>query len=190
MKSLAAGIVPYKIQSISWTFPPLNSQISRLFGRATPSCWSHFEHCDIKMGSPDNEYLYSTLCPSIISTCSSLKFQLKMAQCSVWGVVMLRLIFTPRTVLIYNVKPGWESGQICHGLTTSCIFSSHTHRLFQIQFWWFDDDTKAMELNYVLSVPSSPSYCSWDSPKRCLGKRKMEDEASPTVDNFTRSSCT
>ena len=33
--------------------------------------------------NPNIECLYSTLRPSIISTCSNLKFQLKMAQCSI-----------------------------------------------------------------------------------------------------------
>ncbi len=54
---------------------------------AMSSNWPHFEHCDIKMGCLDIECLYSTLCPNI-SMYSNLKFLLKMAQCSVWGVVI------------------------------------------------------------------------------------------------------
>ncbi len=50
--------------------------------RASLSRWPLFEHCDIKMGSPDNEALYSTLCLSIIATCSTSQFHLKMSQCS------------------------------------------------------------------------------------------------------------
>ncbi len=56
--------------------------------RASLSSWSHFEHSSTKMGSPDNEPLYSSLCLSIISTCSTSKFHLKMSECSAWGVVM------------------------------------------------------------------------------------------------------
>ncbi len=40
------------------------------------------------MGSPDNEALFSALCLSIISTCSTSKSLLKMSQCSACGVVM------------------------------------------------------------------------------------------------------
>ncbi len=60
--------------------------------------WSHFEHSGTKMGCPDNEALYWTLCLSIISTCSTSKFHLKMSQCSAWGVVMPVANLTPRTV--------------------------------------------------------------------------------------------
>ena len=52
------------------------------------SRWPPFEHSGTKMGNPNNEPLYSTLCLSIISTCSTSKFHLKMSQCSAWGVVM------------------------------------------------------------------------------------------------------
>ncbi len=49
---------------------------------ATPSSWSQFEHCTIKMGIPNIEPLYPILCPSITSTCSTSKLPLKMSQCS------------------------------------------------------------------------------------------------------------
>ncbi len=48
---------------------------------ASLSRWPPFEHRHIKMGSPDNEPLYSTLCLSIIATCSTSKFHLKMSEC-------------------------------------------------------------------------------------------------------------
>ena len=56
--------------------------------RASLSSWSCFEHSSSKMGSPDNEALHWTLCLSIIATCSTSKFHLKMSECSAWGVVM------------------------------------------------------------------------------------------------------
>ncbi len=52
---------------------PLKKPNFQPLWHASLSSWSCFEHCDIKMGSPDNEALYSTLCLSIISTCSTSK---------------------------------------------------------------------------------------------------------------------
>ncbi len=67
---------------------PLKKPIFQPLWHATLPSWSHFEHSGTKMGSPDNEPLYWTLYLSIISTCSTSKFHLKMSQCSAWGVVM------------------------------------------------------------------------------------------------------
>ena len=58
-----------------------------LWHASLPS-WSHFEHSSAKMGIPDNEPLCWTLYLSIMPTCSTSKFHLKMSQCSTWGVVM------------------------------------------------------------------------------------------------------
>ncbi len=67
---------------------PLKKPNFQPLWRASLSRWPPFEHSGTKMGSPDNEALYSTLCLSIISTCSTSKFHLKMSKCSAWGVVM------------------------------------------------------------------------------------------------------
>ncbi len=54
-----------------------------------PSRWPSFEHSSTKMGSLDIDLVYSTLCPSITSMCSTSKFHLNMLQYSVSGLVML-----------------------------------------------------------------------------------------------------
>ncbi len=53
-----------------------------------PSRWPSFEHSSTKMGSLDIDPVYSTLCPSITSTCSTSKFHPNMFQYSVGGAVI------------------------------------------------------------------------------------------------------
>ncbi len=66
-----AGIVLWKFQSISSMFDPLKKSNFQPLWCTSLSSWSCFEHSSTKMGSPNNEALYWTLCLSTISTCST-----------------------------------------------------------------------------------------------------------------------
>ncbi len=86
-------ILLWNFQSISSTFTLWKDQISVLFGmRPLPSRWRPFEHFSTKVGSPDIDPVYSTLCPSITSTCSTSKFHFNTFQYSIEGAVMLDAI--------------------------------------------------------------------------------------------------
>ncbi len=50
--------------------------------------WLPLEHCSSKMGKTDTDPLYSTLCPSITSSCPTTKFHLNTFQNSVWSEVI------------------------------------------------------------------------------------------------------
>ncbi len=82
-----AGCFEWEFQFILSMSVPRKSQNFQPLWRAAPSSWSR-EHCGVKMGIPGIERLYSTLCPSITSTCSTSKFCFKESQCSVWGEVL------------------------------------------------------------------------------------------------------
>ncbi len=56
------------------------------------SWWLPFEHSSAKMGSLDNDPMYSTMCFSITSTRSTSKFHPNTFQCSVWDVIMFDAI--------------------------------------------------------------------------------------------------
>ncbi len=68
---------------------PLKKPLSSPVWHGPHSRWPPFEHSSTKMGSLDIDPVYSTLYPSITSTCSTSKFHLKMLQNSVSGLVML-----------------------------------------------------------------------------------------------------
>ncbi len=70
-------------------FFPLKKPLFSPVWHGPPSRWPPFEHSSTRMGSLDIDLVYSTLCPSITSTCSTLKFHLNMLQCSVSGLIML-----------------------------------------------------------------------------------------------------
>ena len=57
-----------------------------------PSRWLPFEHSSTKVGSLDIDPVYSTLYPSITSTCSTSNFHFNTFQYSIEGAVMLDAI--------------------------------------------------------------------------------------------------
>ncbi len=68
------------------------------------SMWLPFEHSSAKMGSLDIDPVYSTLCPSITSTRSTLNFHSNTLQYSVGGAIMLDAIPYSQDCLLLDQK--------------------------------------------------------------------------------------
>ncbi len=67
---------------------PLKKPKSSPVWHGPPSSCLPFEHSSTKMGSLDIDPVYSTLCPSITSRCSTPKFCFNTFQYSIGGAIM------------------------------------------------------------------------------------------------------
>ena len=107
---------------------PLKKPNFQPLWHASLSRWPPFEHSGTKMGSPDNEALYWTLCLSTISTCSTSKFHLKMSQRSTWGVVMPTANLCAKDCMILR----FVSERVSFMMKRACVNSSACPNVFEL----------------------------------------------------------
>ncbi len=92
---------PMKISAKFICFYPLKKPNFYSIWHGSLSRWLPFEHSSIEMGSLDIDPVYSTLCPSIItSTHSTSKFHLNTFQFSVGGAAMFDTITYSKDCII------------------------------------------------------------------------------------------